>query len=167
MQGIFQNVGNEKTARFPVYKEVKGFDIYLRFTATQCRGKLLEITSRDHKQFLRITLLEVGPIRVSFNTLRGKGQLDIAMRSKGSFCDGKRHLFTLTLFRGAVFYNVDRSSYVRYYVARLGVPFSSPDKIVLGRGLHGCISGSTVIVRFNRTQEHVLGVSAGCAVKSE
>ena len=167
MQGILQNVGNQKTARFPVYKTVQGFDIYLRFTAVKCTGSLLEITSRDTKEFLRVTLLEVGPIRVSFNTARGKGQLDVAMPSKGSFCDGKRHSFTLNVFQGRVFYNVDRSPHVRFYVSRLRAPFSSPDKIALGRGLQGCISGSTVINRFNRTEEHVMSMSAGCSVISE
>ena len=167
MRGFFQNVGNEKSIRFPVYKEVKGYDIFLRFTTSQCTGQLLDITSRNNKQYLRITLLGVGPIRVAFNTRRGKGQLDIAMRSKGSFCDGKRHTFSLSLFRGAVYYNVDGSSYIRYYVSRLGVPFSSPDKIVLGKGVQGCITDSTVTVRASKTQEYVLQMSDECSVKSE
>ncbi|CAH3165296.1 unnamed protein product [Porites lobata] len=165
MRGFFQNVGNEKNIRFPVYKEVKGYDIFLRFTTSQCTGQLLDITSRNNKQYLRITLLGVGPIRVAFNTRRGKGQLDIAMRSKGSFCDGKRHTFSLSLFRGAVYYNVDGSSYIRYYVSRLGVPFSSPDKIVLGKGVQGCITDSTVTVRASKTQEYVLQMSDECSVK--
>ena len=167
MRGFFQNFGNEKNIRFPVYKEVKGYDIFLRFTTSQCTGQLLDITSRNNKQYLRITLLGVGPIRVAFNTRRGKGQLDIAMRSKGSFCDGKRHTFSLSLFRGAVYYNVDGSSYIRYYVSRLGVPFSSPDKIVLGKGVQGCITDSTVTVRASKTQEYVLQMSDECSVKSE
>ena len=167
MQGIFRNMGNKKTARFPIYKKVQGFDIFLRFTAVKCTGQLLEITSMATNQFLRIALLKNGAVRVSYNTLRGRGQFDLSMPIKGNFCDGKRHVFTLNLYRGAVFYNADRSPYLRLYVSRLREPFSSPNKIVLGRELEGCISGSSVVNRFNRTEEHVLSMSAGCFVKSK
>ncbi|KAL9986946.1 hypothetical protein ACROYT_G001164 [Oculina patagonica] len=165
MQGIFENFGNKKTKRFPVYKTVKGFDIYLRFTAEKCTGQLVEITSRDTNQYLRITLLEIGPIRLSYKTAIGKGQLDLAMPYKSGFCDGKRHLLTLSLFRGVVSYGVDRAAPKRFYVSRLGAPFSSPSNIVVGRGLEGCITGSTVVNRFNGTQEYAVGISSDCTVK--
>lgn len=167
MQGVFQNLGNKKTQRFPVYEAVKGFDVFLRFSASKCTGQLVEITSRDNKEFLRITLLEVGPIRFSFNTYRGRGQLEFGMPKKGSFCDGKRHVLALNIFRGVVFYYVDRSSPARFYVSRLAAPFSSPDKIVLGRGLDGCVSGATVINRFSKTQEHRIMSSGECALRAE
>ncbi|XP_067056484.1 uncharacterized protein [Acropora muricata] len=165
MQGVFQNLGNKKTQRFPVYKAVKGFDVFLRFSASKCTGQLVEITSRDNKEFLRITLLEVGPIRFSFNTYRGRGQLEFGMPKKGSFCDGKRHVLALNIYRGVVFYYVDRSSPARFYVSRLAAPFSSPDKIVLGRGLEGCVSGATVINRFSKTGEHRIMSSGECALR--
>ncbi|XP_068694364.1 uncharacterized protein [Montipora foliosa] len=165
MKGVFHNVGNKKTERFPVYKTVQGFDIFLRFSASQCIGELAEVTSRDTKDFLRIKLLEVGPIRFSFNTLRGRGQLDFAMPNKGSFCDGKRHVLALSILRGVLFYYVDRSPLARFYVSRLAVPFSSADKIVLGRGLKGCVSRWTVNNRFNKTKEHRIASSGECVVK--
>ena len=167
MQGVFQNLGNKKTQRFPVYKAVKGFDVFLRFSASKCTGQLVEITSRDNKEFLRITLLEVGPIRFSFNTYRGRGQLEFGMPKKGSFCDGKRHVLALNIYRGVVFYYVDRSSPARFYVSRLAAPFSSPDKIVLGRGLDGCVSGATVINRFSKTEEHRIMSSGECALRGK
>lgn len=167
MQGLFQNYGNKKTARFPVYKTVMGFDIDLRFSAEMCAGQLVEITSRDTNQYLRITLLDIGPLRLSFSTSIGKGQLDLAMRSKGRFCDGKRHSLVLSVWRGVVSFGVDRVSPVRFYVSRLRAPFSSPANIVIGRGLQGCVSGSTVVNRFNRTQEYAVGVSSGCTVIRE
>ena len=160
-------MGNKKTARFPVYKNAQGFDIFLRFTAVKCTGKLLVITSRDTSQFLQIALLKNGAVRVSYKTLRGRGQFDLSMPIKGSFCDGKRHAFTLNLYRGAIFYNADWSPYLRLYVSRLREPLSSPNKIIIGRDLEGCISGSNVVNRFNRTVEHVLSMSAGCFVKSK
>ncbi|XP_074605930.1 uncharacterized protein LOC141858962 isoform X2 [Acropora palmata] len=165
MQGVFQNLGNKKTQRFPVYETVKGFDVFLRFSASKCTGQLVEITSRDNKEFLRIALLEVGPIRFSFNTYRGRGQLEFGMPKKGSFCDGKRHVLALNIYRGVVFYYVDRSSPARFYVSRLAAPFSSPDKIVLGRGLEGCVSGATVINRLSKTEEHRIMSSGECALR--
>ena len=167
MQGVFENVGNKKTKRFPVYKTVKGFDIDLRFTAKKCTGQLVEITSRDTNQYLRITLLDIGPIRLAYKTAIGKGQLDLALPYKAKFCDGKRHLLMLSVFRGVVSYGVDRAPAKRFYVSRLGAPFSSPAKIVVGRGLEGCITGSTVVNRFNGTQEYAVGISADCTAKSK
>lgn len=166
MEGVFQHFGNKKTKRFPVYKAVKGFDIYLRFAAETCTGQLAEITSRDTTQYLRITLLDFGPIRLSYKTSFGKGQLDLAMPYKAGFCDGKRHFLTLSLFRGVVSYGVDRASPKRFFVSRLGAPFSSPASIVVGKGLEGCISGSTVVNRFNGTQEYAVGISSVCTAKS-
>lgn len=166
MEGVFQHFGNKRTKRFPVYKTVKGFDIYLRFVAQKCTGQLVEITSRDTTQYLRITLLDIGPIRLSYKTSVGKGQLDLAMPYRAEFCDGKRHSLTLSVFRGVVSYGVDRASPKRFFVSRLAVPFSSPAGIVVGKGLVGCISGSTVVNRFNGTQENAVGISSVCTVKS-
>lgn len=146
---------------------MKGFDIFLRFSASKCTGQLVEITSRDTKKFLRITLLEVGPIRFSFNTYRGRGQLDFVMPNQGSFCDGKRHVLALNIFRGVVYYYVDRSSLARFYVSRLAAPFSSPDKVVLGRGLKGCVSGATIINRLSKTEEHRIMSSGECALRGK
>ena len=166
MEGVFQHFGNKRTKRFPVYKTVKGFDIYLRFVAQKCKGQLVEITNRDANQYLRITLLDIGLIRLSYKTSVGKGQLDLAMPYKAEFCDEKRHSLTLSVFRGVVSYGVDRASPKRFFVSRLGVPFSSPAGIVVGKGLEGCISGSTVVNRFNGTQEYAVGISSLCTVKS-
>ena len=167
MEGIFQDYGNKKIERFPVYHTVKGFDIQLRFSAEKCTGQLVEITSRDTNQFLRITLLDIGPIRMSFSTPIGKGQLNLAMPSKGGFCDGKRHSLSLSIYRGVVSYGVDKVTPVRFYVARLRAPFSSPANIIIGRGIKGCVSGSTVVNRFNWTHEYRVGISSGCSVKSK
>ena len=166
MEGVFQHFGDKKTKRFPVYKTVKGFDIYLRFVAQKCTGQLVEITSRDTSQYLRITLLNIGLIRLSYKTTVGKGQLDLAMPYKAEFCDGKRHSLTLSVFRGVVSYGVDRAAPKRFFVSRLGVPFSSPAGIVVGKGLEGCISGSTVVNRFNGSQEYAVGISSVCTKKS-
>ena len=161
-QGIFQSVGSQRIARFPVYKEVAGFNIYLRFSTTTCRGHLAEITTMDSNYYVRLTLLDTGPIRLSFNTLHGKGQLDLSMPSAGNFCDGKTHVMILKLFSGAVSYGVDGSPVVRFFVSRLSVLFPSPANITIGRKFEGCVSDSTVVNRFNETQEYVVGISRDC-----
>lgn len=164
MEGIFQDYGNEKTQRFPVYHTVKGFDIQVRFSTKTCTGQLVEIMSKDTDHFLRITLLDIGLIRMSFSTPNGQSQLNLAMPSKGGFCNGKRHSVWLSIYRGVVSYGVDKVLPKRFYVAHLRELFSSPENIIIGKGLQGCVSGSTVVLRVNKTHEYRVGTSSGCSM---
>lgn len=164
LEGIFQDYGSKKTQRFPVYLTVKGFDIQLRFSTETCTGQLVEIKSKDTNHFLRLTLLDIGPIRMSYSTPNGKSQLNLAMPLKGGFCDGKRRSLWLSTYRGVVSFGVDKAPPIRFYVALLRELFPSPANIIIGKGLQGCVSGSTVVLRISKTQEYRVGTSSGCTM---
>ena len=156
LEGIFQDYGSKKTQRFPVYHIVKGFDIQLRFSTETCKGQLVEITSEDTNHFLRIALPDIGPIRVSYSTPNGKSHSNLAVSLKGEVCDGKRH----SLWWWKV-------PPVRFYVALLRRLFPSPANIIIGKGLKGCVSGSMVVLRVNKTHEYRVGTSSGCSMNSK
>ncbi|CAH3033601.1 unnamed protein product [Pocillopora meandrina] len=164
LEGIFQDYGSKETQPFPVYHTVKGFDIQLRFSTETCTGQLVEIKSKDTNHFLRLTLLDIGPIRMSYSTPKGKSQLNLAMPLKGGFCDGKRHSLWLSTYRGVVSFGVDKAPPIRFYVALLRELFPSPANIIIGKGLQGCVSGSTVVLRVSKTQEYRVGTSSGCSM---
>lgn len=164
LEGIFQDYGSKKTQRFPVYHTVKGFDIQLRFSTETCTGQLVEIKSKDTNHFLRLTLLDIGPIRMSYSTPNGKSQLNLAMPLKGGFCDGKRRSLWLSTYRGVVSFGVDKAPPIRFYVALLRELFPSPANIIIGKGLQGCVTGSTVVLRISKTQEYRVGTSSGCTM---
>ena len=167
LEGIFQDYGSKETQPFPVYHTVKGFDIQLRFSTETCTGQLVEIKSKDTNHFLRLTLLDIGPIRMSYSTPKGKSQLNLATQLKGGFCDGKRHSLWLSTYRGVVSFGVDKAPPIRFYVALLRELFPSPANIIIGKGLQGCVSGSTVVLRVSKTQEYRVGTSSGCSMNSK
>ena len=167
LEGIFQDYGSKKTQRFPVYHIVKGFDIQLRFSTETCKGQLVEITSEDTNHFLRIALPDIGPIRVSYSTPNGKSHSNLAVSLKGEVCDGKRHSLWLSIYRGLVSYGVDKVPPVRFYVALLRRLFPSPANIIIGKGLKGCVSGSMVVLRVNKTHKYRVGTSSGCSMNSK
>ena len=163
LEGIFQYYGSKKTQRLPVYRTSRGFHIQLRFSTETCKGQLVEITSEDANCFLRIALLGIGPIRVSYSTPNGKSH---SVSLKGEVCDGKRHSlwFSVDIFR--VSYRVDKVP-VRFYAASLIRLFLSPPNIVFGKGLKGCVSGSIFVFRHTETRGYRVGTSSGCSMNSK
>lgn len=129
-----------------VQEDAVGTDFAIGFRTTQCSGTIMTMTSEDPNYSFMISI-EVGDrLRFSFKSgVKTDGAKEIKPPPTKSFCDNKRHTFSLERKLDKIIYKVDGGEEIRTEIPRLSRPFKQPKTIVIGdtgRGrFEGCISG--------------------------
>ena len=175
----FSEPKSQLTYTFPTAPNVPGVDIVVGFKAKSedsCGGDIIRITSKTDNDFF---LLSLNPsnkkLKFSYRGFGGDGSFEIDP-PVSSFCDGNRHTFALSRRNDQVNYTVDGISKLPFKQDRLGTPFKSMEKLMIGKegstGFKGCITGVKVTrVDFGKTYPTVEpiktclydGVSEGCS----
>lgn len=125
------------------------------------------MTSQNTDQFFLLSLTNNGNLHLFFKTALGPGLITVPPPPGDSFCNGKIHLLTVKRNLAEVAFRVNRG---RRYVTRnvfLREPFQSMNKVNVGFGLEGCVSGVDMLYYSSKTKSQSVGVSKGCVFASK
>jgi len=160
-QGILRSADGQTTIPFPMYSDTPSFRVYLRFTAYQCNGHLLELTSQNTDQFFLLSLNNQGTLELYFKTTLGGGLINVHLPPGGSFCSGKMFLLTFIKDLEKVLFRVNRGRQIVTKHGFLKTPLPWMNKINVGFGLNGCVSGIDMLYYSSTKKSHSVGFSKG------
>lgn len=138
-----------------VQKDAVGTDIAVGFETQQCSGTIMRMNGVDPRDYFSISIDTNNRLRFAYSFSHPGSKLeedalmiDNDLAEGKSFCNGKKHSFSIERMFDKVVFNVDGKPEVRRDVPKLSVRFKKPKEVIIGstgRGrFEGCISGVKV-----------------------
>jgi len=138
-----------------VQKDAVGTDIAVGFETKQCSGTIMRMNGVDPRDYFSVSIETTNRLRFAFSFSYPGGKLeedalmiDNDLAEGKSFCNGKKHSFSIERRYDKVIFKVDGGAEIRRDVPKLSFRFKQPMEVVIGstgRGrFEGCISGVKV-----------------------
>ncbi|KAK3729337.1 hypothetical protein QZH41_009047 [Actinostola sp. cb2023] len=144
------------TYKWPVeQRDAVGTDIAVGFETKQCSGTIMRMNGVDERDYFSISIDTKNKLRFAYSFSHPGIKLeedalmiDSKLADGKSFCNGKKHSFSIERMYDKVVYKVDGGKEIRQDVPKLSVRFKKPKEVIIGstgRGrFEGCISGVKV-----------------------
>jgi len=125
------------------------------FETKQCSGTIMRMNGVDERDYFSISIDTKNKLRFAYSFSHPGIKLeedalmiDSKLADGKSFCNGKKHSFSIERMYDKVVYKVDGGKEIRQDVPKLSVRFKKPKEVIIGstgRGrFEGCISGVKV-----------------------